>query len=87
MSRNDPDQNDTILDEYGTVLREDGTVVIPNVKQCCYCGGSVDRFCWNMPDPHYIYSTKYFECRSCGATGDRNTGIMSKNTGDKVVPR
>jgi hypothetical protein len=42
-------------------------LVVENVMQCTFCGGAVDRFEF------------HFECRSCGAYGDLNTGIMQKD--------
>lgn len=59
------------------VKNPDGTLTMPNVKRCDLCGGHVDRICHDIPDPHVIYKTKHFECRSCGAIGDPVVGIMS----------
>ncbi len=59
---------------------EDGpenTKIIRNVKRCDYCQGSVDRICANIPDPHGVFVTKYFDCTRCGAMGDPFLGMMT----------
>jgi hypothetical protein len=48
-------------------------IVIENVKECPHCQGPVDRYCSNTPDPHVIYTTKYFQC---GSIGDPLMAIM-----------
>ena len=52
-------------------------LVVRHVKQCCYCQGSVDRFCSTQPDPHFHYRTLYFQCSKCIAMGDPVVGIMT----------
>ncbi len=58
------------------ILVQDDEIIIYNVFECDLCGGEVDRFCYNAPDPHFIYQTKYFQCRKCAALGDPMLGIM-----------
>jgi hypothetical protein len=48
--------------------------VTPNVMQCEYCGGPIDRL------------AHLFQCRCCFSIGDFNTGIMTGPHPDTVIP-
>lgn len=58
--------------------------IIPNIKRCSLCQGSVNRICSGEPDKHFLLKTLHFECTSCGAIGDPATGMVVDLSRDPV---